>query len=58
MFGNIQLAFYEGSVDNQLRVFVRKAGPLPGLDLLPHRLDAVYADCEDVDEAQVPGVFC
>jgi hypothetical protein len=55
MLRNFQLALHEGSVDDELRGLIRKAGPFPGLDLLPHRLEvplhAVHADREDVHEA-------
>ena len=59
--GNIQLALDECPVDDQLRGLVWKPGSLPGLDLLPHRVEvplhAVHSDCLDVHETQVLGVF-
>ena len=64
---NIRFALHKGPVDDQpacagrLRGLVREAGPLPGLDLLRHRLEvplhAVHADCEDVHQAKVLSVL-
>lgn len=39
MLGNIQLALHKGTIDDQLRGLIREACSLPGLDLLPHRLE-------------------
>lgn len=61
VLGDIQLTLHEGLVDNQVCIFVRKAGSFPGFDLFPHRLEvplhAVHSDCEDVDEAQLLGAL-
>lgn len=61
MLWDVQFALDEGLVDDQLRAFVRKAGPFPSLDLLSHRLEvplhAVHADGEDVYEIQVLAMF-
>ena len=56
MLGNIQLALHKGTIDDQLRGLIREACSLPGLDLLPHRLEvplhAVHFDGEDPHEAR------
>jgi len=62
MLRDVQLALDERLVDNELCAFVRQAAHLPGLYLLPHRLEvplhAVHGHCEDINEAHVFGVFC
>ena len=49
---SVQVALHEGLVDDKLRAFIRKAGPLPRIDLLPHGLEvplyAIHPDREDV----------
>jgi len=61
MFGDLKFSLDEGPIDDQLRGPIREACDLPGLDLLPHRLEvalhAVHADRQDVREAQVLGVL-
>src|SRR5690348_14560344 len=58
----IQPALDKRPVDHELGSFVREPSSLPALNLLPHRLEiplhAVDAYCEDVDKAEVLGVFC
>src|SRR5258707_5147129 len=39
VFRGVELAFYEGLVDDQFRCFVRQARPLPRVYLFPHRLE-------------------
>jgi hypothetical protein len=61
MFGDLKFSLDEGPIDDELRGPIREACYLPGLDLLPHRLEvalhAVHADREDVREAQVLGAW-
>ncbi|SRR6266566_4012329 len=61
VFWGVELAFHERLVDDQLGGIVRKARPLPRLDLFPYRLEVplhtVYPNREDVHEAQMLGVL-
>ena len=61
VLGNIQLTLHKRPVDDQLRGLVREAGPLPGLDLLPHGLEvplhAVHPHRKDVHQAEILGVL-
>ena len=61
VLGSVQLALDEGSIDNQLRGFIRNPGRLPSLDLLSHQLEIplnpVDPDGKHVDEAEVFGVL-
>ena len=57
----LQIPLDESAIDDEFRCFIRKVACPPSLDLPAHRLEvalhAVDANCENVDEAQVFGVF-